>query len=81
MSNVDGEVAAALAPAIGQPAARREMRTLRWRRGLTPVALVALAASAVLAVDPSGVRERVFGSVAPPRPAAVSRIAGEWSTT
>ena len=57
------------------------MRTLGWRRALTPVALVALAASAVLAVDPSGVRERVFGSVAPPRPAAVSRIAGEWSTT
>jgi hypothetical protein len=45
------------------------------------VALVALAASALVAVDPSGVRERVFGSVGPPRRAAGSRIAGEWSTT
>ena len=80
MSNVDGEVAAALAPAPGQTAARR-MRAFGWRRGLTPVALLALVASALLAVDPSGVRERVFGSVAPSRPAAVSRTTGEWSTT
>ena len=73
-------MAATLAPPPGQAIGGRGRR-LGWRRGLAPVALVGLAASALLAVDPSGVREHVFGSVAAPRPAAVSRVGGAWSTT
>jgi len=76
---------ATLAPAPEPPpeeaSATKDVRTRAVRRWLSPVALVALVASALVAMDPAGIRERLFGSVAPPRPAAVSRIAGAWSTT
>src|SRR5256886_2764660 len=89
MSDVDGKLGAMLAPppeqapkqAPEQTAPTKDVRTRALRRWLTPVALVALGASALVAMDPAGIRERLFGSVAPPRPAAVSRIAGAWSTT
>src|SRR6266542_3094234 len=85
MTNADGSIGAKLAPASAQAPeqapATEGVRSRAVRRWLTPVALVALVASALVAIDPSGVRERLFGSVAPPRPAALSRVAGDWSTT
>lgn len=87
MSEVDRKLGATLAPVPEQApasehaAATKDVRTRALRRWLTPVALVALVASALVAMDPAGIRERLFGSVATPRVAAASRIAGAWSTT
>lgn len=71
-----GKAAATLSP--GPP--RSGVHTSpRWRPWLAGVALLALAASALVAIDPAGLREDIFGSVVSARPAAVSREDGQWS--
>ena len=79
MTSVEGDLAA-LADAPDQSGARAFV-TRVWRRAAVGLALLTLAASAILAVDPSGAREQLFGSAAAARPAAVSRTAGGWSSS